>query len=169
MWSVDGLSWPYPCDIERVAEVTPSEISGMLLDRTYFNDVLGTYMKYSVKVVVPLDRRDEYAPIYELLSNPVGDHTFVLPYSNDTITVVGRVANVSDVYVRLPNNRTYWKGMSFEVVANHPSKQLSLGEAIARGRAPLPDIAEPAIGAIYEYTAYGWVPSEYQDADNIEY
>ena len=34
-FSVDGMEWNFPVDIERVAEVTASEISGMLLNKTY--------------------------------------------------------------------------------------------------------------------------------------
>ena len=46
MFSVDGVQWDVPCRIVRTAEIAASEISGMLLDRTYFNDVLGTWMRY---------------------------------------------------------------------------------------------------------------------------
>ena len=40
IWSIDGLEWNVPCQIERTSEMTPSEISGMLLDKSYFNDVV---------------------------------------------------------------------------------------------------------------------------------
>jgi hypothetical protein len=38
MFVLDGMSWDIPCDIERIAEMKASEISGMLLDKSYFND-----------------------------------------------------------------------------------------------------------------------------------
>ena len=63
-WSIDGNAWNYPCTIQRVAEVTPSDISGMLLDKQYFNDVLGTWMKYTVTIAVPKDREEDYTTIY---------------------------------------------------------------------------------------------------------
>ena len=122
MITIDGVSWTIPCDITRTAEIKPSEISGLLLNKTYFNDVLGIYMNYEISLVAnPASMADYYA-IYEIITQPVGEHTFVFPYNGSTITVVGRVEEISDVYVRLPNGATYWKGISFEVTANEPSK-----------------------------------------------
>lgn len=68
MITIDGYQWPVPCDIEREAEMTPSEISGMMLDKTYFNDVLGTYMRYDVSLAVPPKLEREYDEIYETLT-----------------------------------------------------------------------------------------------------
>lgn len=167
MITVDGITWPYPCDIERVAEMTPSEISGMLLDNTYFNDVLGMFMRYTVKLAVPLNAMDAYFQIYEALTSPVDGHAFVLPYNGSTISITGRVGNVSDVYVRMANGGIYWKGIQFEVTSNAPSKQMSLGEVIRRGLTPLPDIASVEIGDTYTYTASGWV--KVTDADDTGY
>lgn len=167
MFTVDGITWPYPCDIERVAEMTPSEISGMLLDNTYFNDVLGTFMRYTVKIAVPINAMDAYAQIYEALTEPVDGHAFVLPYNSSTISVTGRVGNVSDVYVRMANGGIYWRGIQFEVTSNAPSKELSLSEVITRGRAPLPDVSGVQVGDTYTYTASGWV--KVLDADDTGY
>ena len=169
MFTIDGITWDYPCSIERVAEMTPSEISGMLLDKSYFNDVIGTYMQYTIRMAVPLDNRDKYETIYEALTEPVEGHTFVLPYNYSTITIVGRVESISDVYVRLPNGGAYWKGIQFTVVANSPSKEMGLTETITRGRSPMPDSATVEVGDVYERTANGWVKRNYADADNISY
>ena len=169
MFTIDGIEWPYPCDIERVAEVTASDISGMLLDRSYFNDVIGTYLQYTITIAVPLDHRDDYSVIYEALTNPVDGHSFIVPYNQGMLTITGRVASVSDVYVRLPGGGTYWKGTKFTLIGNHPSKQMSLGEVLARGRSPLPEVAEMAVGDMYTYTENGWVKTEFVDADEIYY
>ena len=37
-FSIDGLEWQYPCQITREAKLTASDISGMMLDKSYFND-----------------------------------------------------------------------------------------------------------------------------------
>lgn len=169
MFTVDGIEWEYPCDINRVAEITPSDISGMLMDKTYFNDVLGTYMRYTVKIAVPFTAQNDYIAIYEALTSPVDGHTFVLPYNSSTITITGRVANVNDVYVRMPNGGVYWKGISFEVVANGPSKTMSLSQVITRGRAPLPDAATPSEGDTYVWMNGEWSVTSYEDADDIAY
>lgn len=169
MFSVDGLTWPYPCSIERVAEISPSEISGLMLDKSYFNDVLGTYLRYTVAVAVPVEGRDAYGDLYEALTDPVDGHRFTLPYDQGTLTLTGRVEQVSDIFVRLPGGGQYWKGTRFTVAANHPAKQRSLGEVLARGRSPLPELAAVQRGDMYTYTATGWVKTVFTDADAVYY
>lgn len=157
MFTIDGISWPYPCKITRTAEVTASEISGLLLDKSYMNDVIGTYMSYEVTIAVPKDRGSQYATIYESLTDPVDGHAFILPYNSGTISITGRVVSVSDNYVRMPGGAIAWKGTTFTVIANHPSKSESLGTVITRGRTPFPTSASVTVGSTWQYTANGWV------------
>lgn len=167
MFTIDGLSWDVPCSIERVAELTASDISGMLLDKSYFNDVLGTFMRYTLTLAVPFNRENEYTQIYEALTAPVDGHTFVFPYNQETLTITGRVSQVSDVYVRMQGGGTHWKGVRFDITANHPTKTMSLSDVLTRGRAPLPEVASVAVGTVYEYTENGWVPASFTDGDSI--
>lgn len=157
MFTIDGLTWDIPCKIERTAEIKASDISGLMLDKSYFNDVLGVYMSYTISIAVPFNMRDQYAQIYEAITNPVDGHVMVLPYNNGTITITARIASISDVYVRLAGGETYWKGISFTAVANAPSKANTLGSVVAAGRAPVPAVAAPNIGDAFTYTADGWV------------
>jgi len=169
MFTIDGITWPVPCQIERVSEVRPSQISGLLLDKSWFNDVIGTYMSYTVALAVPLDLRDRYSELYEALTAPVDGHTFTLPYDQGALTVTGRVRDVTDRYVRLANGGTIWKGPRFTIVSNHPSRQMSLGETLARGRSPLPELAAVQVGDIYTCTPTGWQKTNYPNADDIPY
>lgn len=170
MFTVDGLTWPVRCDIQRVAEIRASEISGQMLDRSYYNDVLGMYLSYTVKLAVPLNMMEQYAQIYEALTNPKDGHRFVMPYNEGTIEITARVRNVSDVWIELPGGANYWKGIQFTAIANYPTKAMSLGEMVVTGREPFPSVAEPAEGAIYVYTNGAWVPGiHYEDADEIYY
>jgi len=170
MFSIDGLTWNIPCNIEREAQIKPSEISGFMLDKSYFNDVLGTYMSYTVGIAVPLNMREQYTQIYEALTNPVDGHLFVLPYNDETIEITARVISVADVYVRLPGGGNYWKGIEFTCISNYPTKTMTLGEMVVTGRAPFPSVSEPAEGAIYVYTNGAWVPGiHYEDADERYY
>ena len=171
MFIIDGLTWDIKCDIKRVAEIKASEISGLMLDKSYFNDVLGTYMSYEITLPAPMYLQDRYATIYELLSNPADGHVFVIPYNEGYITITARVEKIEDVYAEIPGGRwTYWKETKFTVVANYPSKALTLGETVVAGRAPLPPVSDPQIGDAYTYTAAGWVPSPvYDDADDNYY
>lgn len=170
MFSIDDRAWPYPCSIERTAEIRASDISGLLLDRSYFNDVLGTYMVYTVSIAVPLNDRDSYSAIYELLTQPVDGHRFVLPYNQGTVQVTGRVDSVGDMFVRLSNDGKYWRSIRFTTTANHPTKAVTLSGAISRGRAPVPEVSSPTEGTSYTWNGTYWVPSVvYADADVIAY
>lgn len=168
-WSIDGVVWEYPCTIEREAEVTASEISGMMLNKTYFNDVLGTWMKYTVAIAVPMNKVAEYSAIYEMLTDPQNYHDFVLPYNDGTISLNARVTNVSDVWVRLTGNKNYWRKTRFDIIANAPTKEASSSGISNHGLTPYPTDLDPDIGDLYEWTSAGWVAKEYADADEKFY
>lgn len=169
IWSIDGIEWDVPCDIDRVSEITASDISGMLLDKSYFNDVLGTYLKYSIKIAVPFGMMNEYTDIYEALTEPVDGHTFILPYNETYVTITGRVTSVSDVYVLMPNGSTHWKGIKFDIVSNHPTKTRTLSEVLAVGMAPIPGKTQFPDGTSAIMTDGAWMYAEYEDADNKAY
>lgn len=187
MWSVDGSNWDIPCTIERVAEITPSEVSGMLLNKRYFNDVIGTFMKYTVAIAVPVGMESDYKYIYEILTDPVEAHTFVFPYNDSYIQITGRVETVSDKYYIGANNSNGWRGTKFDVIASHPSKELSLSQAIQRGMTDLPLVRHANNGDTYVYkngwvqqsvtvnkyylfsSNYALVETAFEDADNKEY
>ena len=168
MITIDGYEWNVPCNLERVAEITPSEISGMLLDKSYFNDVLGTFLRYEVTLAVPPSMESDYATLYESLTDPVDAHTFVMPYNQNTVTLTARVENVTDVLVYTASKRQYWKGVKFSVIANHPTKSDELGDAIERGLSPMPEVYGAAIGSVYELTENGWIVyTDYEDIDEV--
>lgn len=169
MFTVDGLRWTLPCDIERVSEVKASDISGMLLNKNYFNDVIGTYLQYTVTLVVPFGQETQYALLYETLNQAVDAHTFTLPYNQETITITGRIQSISDVYRKLSDGSAHWTGIKFTVISNAPSKTHTLGQAIARGITPMPDIISPVVGAMCEYDGTHWNPVDYENADNKAY
>lgn len=169
MFTVDGMEWNFPCDIERITEMTESEISGMLLNKQYFNDVIGTYLKYTVTLVVPFGHMNEYSRLHGILTEPVESHVFVLPYNQTNITINARVASISDVYRRMADGSAHWKGIKFDVISNNPIKTQTLGEAITRGIASLPDISGAQEGVPYIYNGTEWVEADYQNADEIAY
>lgn len=168
-WSVDGVEWDIPCTIERIAELTASDISGFLLNRDYFNDVLGTYMRYIISIAIPKGKENEYYSLYSILTTPRDAHTFKLPYNGSYINLTARVTVISDKYVRLPNGKQTWRGTQFEIIANHPSKTYQAGEIISIGLTPRPEAPSANMGDLYEFTENGWIEKYYEDADNIGY
>lgn len=156
MFTVDGIEWTIPCDIERKPDLRDSDISGLMLDRTVFHDVIGTYMNYDITLVPNPSQMGDYYALYEVLTAPVPTHEFALPYNNMTVLLLGHVRDISDVYVRMAGGQVYWKGMKFSVEAIHPTKQETLQQVIVHGLPALPDVAEPSIGDTYTYTGSGW-------------
>lgn len=163
-FTLDGIEWEIPCKIERTAEVRPSEISGQMMDKSYFNDVIGTYMRYTIGIAVPFGMEEQYETLYEAISDPVDGHTLVVPYNRGTITITGRIESVSDVYVRMPGEKNYWRNTSFEILSNAPTKEMGLEEVLTRGRTPLPDLVDGEVGDTWIYAAAsGWVHTNYPD------
>ena len=171
-FTVDNIQWQYPVDITRVAEMRPSDVSGLMLDGSYYNDVLGTFMSYTIKLIVPTTTaaRTAFNTLYEALTDPVDGHTFIIPYNSATIQITGRVENVSDVYVRLPNGEQMWKGIQFTVTSNHASKAYTQAQMIARGRLPMPEIVDHSEGDTWVWTNGAWALSvHYDSADTKKY
>ncbi len=158
--TIDGTVYDIPCRIIRTAEVKASEISGLLINGVYFNDVVGVYMEYDVDITTPLYMQGKYAQLYEKLTEPVDAHTFILPYNQSTITLTARVESVEDEFEELPGGTKYWKNPGFTIIANHPSKSETLSEVITRGRCPIPEITGPREGDTYTYTNGAWVKVE---------
>ena len=165
---LDGITWDLETKIRRTADITGSDISGLLLDGSYFNDVLATYMSYEIGIAVPwwMDPA-RYSELYEALTDPVDGHTLVVPYNQGMITITGRIEVVTDEYVRRPGGKQYWRDTTFTITANHPSKFLSLDQVLARGGTPLPELSTGQEGDTWHYEgANGWVHGNYADADS---
>lgn len=164
--SVDGIQWDVECQIERISEIRASDISGPMLDGSYFNDVLGQYLRYDIALVCPMGMEREYAVLYEALTAPVDGHSFVLPYNNDTITITARVESIHDVRYPVGNGQ-YWAGTKFTAIANHPTKTMSLNEVLTVGLSPLPSSSGVSVGDLYEYTSGGWELRDYPDFSEV--
>lgn len=168
MFTIDGMSWDIPCTIERTAEMTASDISGVLLDRTYFNDVLGTYMSYDVSVAVPVGQEWRYSTLYDILTDPMDGHVMTLPYDDGEIEITGRIETVSDTLVRI-GGINHWRNTKFRCIANHPSRQYTLDEVVTRGMTLVPHPRELAEGDMYVWQSGEWMQVHYEDVDERYY
>ena len=174
-FQIDGIEWEYPCQIDREIELTDSDISGLMMDKRDFHDVIGAYMRYDVTIAFPIivgssgAEKSDYYSLYNALSDPLEAHEFVMPHNDGELTVTAHVSNVKDTYVRLPRDVEYWQGISFTITSIAPTKTYTLGEAISRGFAPMPDEGSAQVGELYEYTADGWELVEFVNADDVSY
>lgn len=170
MLIIDDVRYDVKCDVKRTANITSSDISGMLLDKSYFNDVLGTFMSYQVTVKYPLRDQNKYADLYEALTTPVDGHRFVMPYNQGTLTITARLTSVPDQRTEMDGRREYWEALQFQIIANHPSKEMDLDTVLSRGRAPIPEVSNPDEGDTFTWHEGHWTKSaEYRDADDLYY
>lgn len=122
-FTIDGIEYQMPCSIQRQAEVKASNLSGDLLDGTYYNDVIGTYMTYTIGIAVPIGMEDNYSELYEILTNPVGEHEVTLPYNQTTKTFKCKIDTVSDKLYKQEGSTTIWRGISFTCTGTEPIKK----------------------------------------------
>lgn len=164
---IDGMDFDVRVGVRRTSEMKLSEISGLMLNRRVFNDVLGQYLSYEIDLTYPLYDQGKYASLYEILTKPVDAHVFVLPYNKETVTLTASVETVEDELLEMEDGRTFWRAARFAIIAAGPTKEMSLDEVIARGMTPLPPISSPEVGDAYVYTATGW--QRLTDADDTAY
>ena len=123
---IDGITYDMVVSVKRTAKVVSSDLSGVLLDGTYYNDVLYTTFEYLVKIAVPLGRESEYADMYEALTDPVSEHEFILPYNQTNISLRGRISVVDDEFFGQTTHEgqsvNLWRGISFRITSNHADK-----------------------------------------------
>lgn len=123
MIKVDGTTYNFPCDISRKARIVSSDVSGMLMDNTEYNDALATYYDYTIKIAVPITDMNIYAAFFEQVTAPVPSHTFTFPYNQSTKDIVAKVESISDRYFREVNGVQVWRSVQLNIHALKPSKE----------------------------------------------
>lgn len=117
---MDEVAYTFAFNVERRSVVLSGDNSGMLMNGTYYNDVIATYLEYDITIAVPAEREQEYSDFYEALTTPVAYHDFVLPYNNSDTLVRGRVESVPDVYLQKVQRNgidfVTWKEIKFTII-----------------------------------------------------
>jgi hypothetical protein len=121
--AVDSVWYNFPCDISRKARIVSSDVSGMLMNNTEYNDALATYYDYTIKIAVPIDDMNIYATFFEAVTAPVNSHTFTFPYNQGTKDIVAKVESISDRYFREVNGVQVWRSVQLNIHALKPSKE----------------------------------------------
>lgn len=124
MFTIDGITYNVFCDIERQVEIKGSDLSGMLLNKQNYKDVLGSYIQYTISMAIPVTEMAAYAELYEKLTDPVATHQITMPYNNTTITFDGTIETVSDRYFNKSNDisKGVWRGTQFTAIGATPIK-----------------------------------------------
>lgn len=166
---LDGIPWDVTPKIKRISTVKSSDLSGDMMDGSYFNDVLGQYLSFECEIGVPwYYNGGQYAAFYEALTAPVDGHTLIMPYNEGMTQFTVRVEVVEDEFVRRPGDRNYWRNTTVKFISNGPIRCEELGDILTRGRTPLPDLSDGVDGDYWHYeSASGWVHGNYPDASDM--
>ena len=121
--AVDSVWYNFPCDISRKARIVSSDVSGMLMNNTEYNDALATYYDYTIKLAIPIDDMNTYTAFFEAVTAPVPSHTFTFPYNQGTKDIVAKVESISDRYFREVNGVQVWRSVQLNIHALRPSKE----------------------------------------------
>ena len=123
---LDNTEYTFAVSVKRRSVVVSSDNSGMLMDGTYYNDVIGTYLEYDVSFAIPEGQQDAYVAFYEAITSPVAYHDFVLPYNNQSVVVRGRIQNISDTYMQKNSQgKVTWRNISFTIIESVSHKMAS--------------------------------------------
>lgn len=121
---VDGTPYTLPCTIIRKTEKRIGDNAGYLMNKHFHNDVLGTYITYTVTLAVPRGKESEYSNLYTFLAMPHGEYTFQMPYNQSFITFNGKVDNISDrLRAQIDDNGTavnIWTEISLDITSTDP-------------------------------------------------
>lgn len=84
--------------------------------------LIGVYFNYEAEMGTGVDP-EEYAALYEKLTEPVEFHTVTFPYNNTELTFMAYVSAVDDELIRRTRNgKNYWGGLTFKFIAKDPQK-----------------------------------------------
>lgn len=130
---IDGTAYKFPMQLQRNIDKRESDNSGLLMNKRYHTDYLGTYISYNVSVVIPFGKEFEYANLFEMLALPIEEYSFTIPYNQETITFDGKIENLSDThweeYIDERNRKvTYWRHISFDIVSVEPILEVDTDE-----------------------------------------
>lgn len=84
---------------------------GTTYNGTKHKRAIGTYFDYDVEINTKKCNVAEYDRLYEAITNPVSEHTVVLPYGQDTITILCDITVGNDYVVQDFNTFRRWSSL----------------------------------------------------------
>ncbi len=98
---------------------------GTTLDGTIHKQGVGTYFDYEIVVATKKMNVNEYDRLYEVLSDPVAEHTVTFPYGQEDITILCDISLSDDSVIKDFNNFRRWSSLTITFNALQPSKVIN--------------------------------------------
>jgi hypothetical protein len=117
---IDGVSYPvHLIEVKRKADTLDLQ-SYRSEDGVLHRKVIGTYMNYSVTIGVE-ENLDLYDRLFDVLSAPVEYHMVKFP--NESVALKRYISSVQDDILRVTDEGTLYKGLSFNAICTEPTKR----------------------------------------------
>lgn len=95
---------------------------GTTLDGTIHRAGVGTYFDYEVEIATKRCNVDEYDRLYEVLTDPVAEHSVTLPYGQETITIKADIDISDDSVISDYNTFRRWSSLKITFQSLEMSK-----------------------------------------------
>lgn len=118
--TIDNVMYPVKIvDLNRTADVLDAS-AYRTEDGILHRKVIGTYYNYQVKVGIENDIA-LYESLYNVLSSPVASHSIKFP--NESAPLQRYVSSVTDGILRVTENGTIYRDLSFRAICVAPSRR----------------------------------------------
>lgn len=84
--------------------------------------LIGVYFNYSMKFGITTDH-EEYARLWDKLSEPVEFHTVIVPDETGDYQFVSYFSSLGDELLRIYNERSYWQNLTVKFTAKSPARK----------------------------------------------
>lgn len=84
-------------------------------------ELIGVYFNYKLQFGPGLDR-EEYARLWDKLTEPVEFHEVTVPDEDGDYTFTAYFSNVGDELLRKKAEKNYWKNLTVNFIAQKPAR-----------------------------------------------
>lgn len=118
---IDGISYQIPVtSLSRKAEFL-DKYANRTEDGVLQRELIGVYFNYQLKLGATNDNQ-EYARIWEKLTEPIEYHTVTVPDEAGDYTFTAYFSNVGDELRIVKNGMNFWQGLTVNFTARSPAR-----------------------------------------------
>lgn len=122
MITIDGITYNVPVTsikrkvdfLDKYAEITE--------DGNLQRKLIGVYFNYQLAIRAT-DNPDEYARLWDKLTEPVEFHTVTVPGASGDFTFTAYFSDVGDEIFMRRDNKNYWQNLTVNFIAKAPARR----------------------------------------------
>lgn len=122
LFSIDGEEFNIPLvKVKRESSVLDkyaTRTEGGDLQR----EIIGVYYNYTLTFPELNLDTEEYARLWDKITEPVEFHDFVVPSSDGEFSFTGYITTTGDELKRSRDGKNYWGGLSIKFIAKAPAR-----------------------------------------------